>query len=105
GIVQVIVYGALYLKLRRKKESLEDNQEISAARIAYILHLEKSGKIGRDSCIQFLLKSNRDLRDLIFMKPLHVRMKLDCLDHEKAKHTKDIILRYSKIEVNVSLNS
>ena len=72
--MQVIVYAALYLKLRRKKELLEDNQEIYAAKIADILHSEKSGKIGRDSCIQFLLKSNRDLRDLIFIKPIHVRL-------------------------------
>ena len=62
--MQVIVYAALYLKFRRKNEFLEDNQEIYAAKIADILHSEKSGKIGRDSCIQFLLKSNRDLRDL-----------------------------------------
>ncbi|KAH0977554.1 hypothetical protein GBA52_027273 [Prunus armeniaca] len=39
------------------------------------------------------------------MKPLHVRIKLDWLDHEKAENAKDIILRDSKIEVNVSLNS
>ncbi|VVA15850.1 PREDICTED: NHL [Prunus dulcis] len=105
GTSEVIVYAALYLKLRRKKELLEDNQEIYAAKIADILHSEKSGKIGRDSCIQFLLKSNRDLRDLIFMKPLQVSIKLDCLDHEKAENAKDIILRDSKVEVNVSLNS
>nr|XP_011458192.1 PREDICTED: uncharacterized protein LOC101310290 [Fragaria vesca subsp. vesca] len=104
GTSEVIVYAALYLKLR-KQELLEDNQEKYAARIADILNSERSGKMGRDSFIQFLLKSNRDLRDLIFMKPLHVRVKLDCLDHPKAANGKDIILTDSNIEVNVSLSS
>lgn len=105
--MQVIVYAALYLKLR-KPELLEDNQEKCAASIADILNSERSGKMGRDerdSFIQFLLKSNRYLRDLIFMKPLHVRIKLDTLDHPKAANGKDIILTDSNIEVNVSLSS
>lgn len=104
GTSEVIVYAALYLKLR-KPELLEDNQDKCAARIADILNSERSGKMGRDSFIQFLLKSNRDLRDLIFMKPLHVRIKLDTLDHPKAANGKDIILTDSNIEVNVSPSS
>ncbi|BFG42628.1 hypothetical protein CerSpe_289020 [Prunus speciosa] len=97
GTTEVIVYAALYLKHRRKKELLEDNPEIYASRIADILHSEKSGKIGRDSCIQL------DLRYLIFMKHLHVRIKLDCPDYEKAENAKDIILKDSKVEVNAPL--
>ncbi|XP_062019533.1 uncharacterized protein LOC133736114 isoform X1 [Rosa rugosa] len=104
GTSEVIVYAALYLKLR-KQELLEADQEKCAARIADILNSERSGKMGRDSFIQFLLNSNRDLRDLIFMKPLHVRVKLDCLDHPKAANGKDIILTDSNIEVNVLLSS
>ncbi|PRQ25561.1 putative transcription factor WD40-like family [Rosa chinensis] len=104
GTSEVIVYAALYLKLR-KHELLEDDQEKCAARIAAILNSDRSGKMGRDSFIQFLLNSNRDLRDLIFMKPLHVRVKLDCLDHPKAANGKDIILTDSNIEVNVVLSS
>ncbi|XP_050381648.1 uncharacterized protein LOC126798668 isoform X2 [Argentina anserina] len=104
GTSEVIVYAALYLKLRQE-ELLENNQEKYAAKIADILSSERSGNIGRDSFIQFLLKSNRDLRDLIFMKPLHVRVKLDCLDHPKAANGKNIILTDSNIEVNVSLSS
>jgi hypothetical protein len=93
----------LYLKLRRKPDIGEDNQEKYAARIVDILNQERTG---RDSCIHFLLKSNRDLRDLIFIKPLHVRIKLSCPDHPKAAdNSKDIILTDSSIEVNVSLNS
>jgi hypothetical protein len=57
----------------------------------------------KDSCIQLLLKSNCNLRDLIFVKPLHLRINLDTLDHPKADNSKDIILTDSAIEVNVSL--
>ncbi|KDP26399.1 hypothetical protein JCGZ_17557 [Jatropha curcas] len=105
GTSEVIIYAALYLKLRRNPDLQEDSQKKDAARIADILNPEKRGGIGRDSCIQLLLKSNADLKDLILMKPLHVRIKLDCLDHPKSDNGKDIILTNSSIEVNVTLET
>lgn len=99
---QVIVCAALYLKLRRKPDLQEDNQETYAARIFDILYPERTGRTESDSFIHFLLKSNGDLRDLIFTKSLHVRIKLDTLDHPKALNGKDIILTDSSVEVNVS---
>lgn len=100
---QVIVNAVLYLKLRKESDIPEDDREKCAERIVDILSPQKSGKMARDSCIQYLLKTMRDLRDVIFTKPLHVRIKLDCLDHPKADNLKDIILTESSIEVNVSL--
>lgn len=102
---QVIINAVLYLKLKRGTDLLEDNQEKYAARIVEILNPERSGrKMERDSWIQSLLKTNRDLRDVIFMKPLHVRIKLNCLDHPKADNfLKEIVLTDSSIDVNVSL--
>ncbi|KAL5798783.1 hypothetical protein ACOSQ2_003603 [Xanthoceras sorbifolium] len=105
GTSEVIVYAALYMKLRKSPDEPDDSQEKYAARVADILNPERRGGIERISFIQFLLKSNRDLRDLIFMKPLHVRIKLDSLDHPKEDNSKEIILTDTKIEVNVSLNS
>ncbi|KAK2637092.1 hypothetical protein Ddye_031884 [Dipteronia dyeriana] len=105
GTSEVIVYAALYMKLRKSPDQPEDSQEKYAARIADILNPERTGGIGRDSFVRFLLKSNRDLRDFTFIKPLHVRIKLDSLDHPKVGNSKEIILADSKIEVNVSLNS
>lgn len=94
----------LYLRLRRDPDLPEDNQEKCAARIVEILNPERSRKnLERDSWIRYLLKTKSDLRDVIFMKPLHVRIKLNCLDHPKADNLKDIILTDSSIEVNVSL--
>lgn len=96
----------MYLKLRRYPDQPEDSQEKYAARITDILNTERIGEMERDSCIHLLLKSKRDLRDLIFMKPLHVRIKLDCLNHPKAAdNSKEIILTNSKIDFNVSLHT
>ncbi|KAK9282548.1 hypothetical protein L1049_005469 [Liquidambar formosana] len=106
GTSEVIIYAALYLRLRRNLNSDKDsNRERIAERMVDILNPEKKRSIERDFCIQFLLNSNRDLDDLIFMKPLHMRIKLDTLDHPKADNSKEIILTDSSVEVNVSLNS
>ncbi|KAF4383060.1 hypothetical protein F8388_009091 [Cannabis sativa] len=105
GTSEVIITAVLYLRLRRSPDQPNDNQEKYAARIVDLSNSRRSGKMERDGCIQFLLKSNRDLRDLIFMKPLHVRVKFDSFDHPKADNSRDIISTESSIEVNVSLNS
>lgn len=105
GTSEVIICAVLYLKLRRKPDIGEDNQEKYAARIVDILNQERTERSGSDSCIHFLLKSNTDLRDLIFSKPLHVRIKFSSPNHPKADNSKDIILTDSSIEVNASLNS
>ncbi|XP_059446321.1 uncharacterized protein LOC132177862 isoform X2 [Corylus avellana] len=105
GTSEVIICAVLHLKLRRTPDKGEDNQEKYAARIVDIMNQERTERVGRDSCIHFLLKSNRDLRDLIFIRPLHVRIKFSTPDHPKADSSKDIILTDDSIEVNVSLNS
>ncbi|XP_065874457.1 uncharacterized protein [Euphorbia lathyris] len=103
GTSEVIIYAGLYLKLSRHPDIEEESQEKYAARIFKILNMEKRGGIGRDSCIQLLLKSKTDLRDLIFMKPLHARIRINCLDHPKAENVREIIETKSSIDVNVSL--
>ncbi|XVE72782.1 hypothetical protein DITRI_Ditri11bG0066200 [Diplodiscus trichospermus] len=103
GTSEVIIYAALYVKLRRNHASQDDNQEKFAARIADILNSEKIEGFNSNSCTQFLLKSNRDLRDLIFIKPLHVRIKINCQNHPKADNTKGIILTDSSLNIDVSL--
>ncbi|ESR56860.1 hypothetical protein CICLE_v10020152mg [Citrus x clementina] len=105
GTSEVIISAALYLKLRRYPDQQDHSREKYAARISDILKLGRSGAMQRDSFIQFLLKSNQDLRDVIFVKPLHVSIQFDTLDHPKADNSKDIILTDSNIEVNVSLNT
>ncbi|KAJ8766200.1 hypothetical protein K2173_021717 [Erythroxylum novogranatense] len=102
GASEVVVYAALYLKLKTHPE-YEETREEYAARIADILNPARSGEMERDSCFQLLSQSHGDLRDLIFLRPLHVRVKLETLDHPKADNTKNIVLTNSAVEVNVSL--
>lgn len=56
----------------------------------------------RDSLNQFLLRSNKSLHDLVFLKPLHVRLKFECGNHPKADNSKNVILTDSFIEVKVT---
>ncbi|KAL6968044.1 hypothetical protein U1Q18_033848 [Sarracenia purpurea var. burkii] len=103
GTSELIVFAALYLKLKSNQNSCEDKEK-KAARIADILNSRRAKKMERDVCFQFLIKSNRDLRELVFMKPMHVRLKFGCRDHPKpVDNSKDIVLTDSSIEVNVSL--
>ncbi|KAG5252114.1 LRR receptor serine/threonine-protein kinase [Salix suchowensis] len=103
GTSELIIYAALYLKLRGHLDPEEDGHQKYAARIADILNPGRGEGMGKNSCTQLLLKSNCNLRDLIFVRPLHMRINLDTLDHPKADNSKDIILTDSAIEVNVSL--
>ncbi|KAG2380897.1 uncharacterized protein HKW66_Vig0202700 [Vigna angularis] len=104
GTSEVIIYAVLHCKLRRIPNSNEGNREEHAARILDILTSKRSGKIERDSWTAFLLQSKGDVRDLIFMLPLHVRIRLNSLDHPKADNGRDIILTDSSIKVNVFLS-
>lgn len=90
------------MKVRKSPDELA-KQEKYATRIAEVLIPKSRGERERDSFIQFLLESDRDLTNLIFTKPLHVRINLDTLDHPKVGNSKEIILTDSKIDVNVSL--
>ncbi|GAB2281980.1 hypothetical protein Dimus_016545 [Dionaea muscipula] len=104
GTSEVIIDAALYLKLKRTTgDTCRDDQANKAAAIADVLKPERSGRVERDSFIQFLAKSNVDLQELVFVKPLHVRIQLYTLDHPKADNSRDIILEDSDIEVNISL--
>ncbi|RDX98707.1 hypothetical protein CR513_18332, partial [Mucuna pruriens] len=102
GTSEVIICAVLYCKFRRALNSNEGNREKLAARILDFLSSKRSGNINRDLWNAFLLQSKGDLRDLIFMKPLHIRIRLNCLDHPKADNGRDIILTDSSIKVDNS---
>lgn len=104
SFIQVIIYAVLHCKLKRIPNSNEGNREEHAARILDILTSKRSGKIERDSWNAVLLQSKGDVRDLIFMLPLHVRIRINSLDHPKADNGRDIILTDSSIKVNVFLS-
>ncbi|XP_061367843.1 uncharacterized protein LOC133310856 isoform X2 [Gastrolobium bilobum] len=103
GTSEVIIYAAMYFKLRKVPNIDEGNREKQAARILDIMSSKRTGKTERDLWNAFLLQFKGDLRELIFMKPLHIRLKLNNLDHPKADNGRDIFLTDSSIAVNVLL--
>ncbi|OWM77903.1 hypothetical protein CDL15_Pgr018472 [Punica granatum] len=102
GTSEVIIYAALYLKLKANPSPEEGNWEKQVARLAELLVPSKRGKI-RSSCRQILLSLRSDLQNLIFVKPVQVRIRINSKDHPKADNSKDIILSESSIQVDVSL--
>ncbi|XP_010241115.1 PREDICTED: uncharacterized protein LOC104585814 [Nelumbo nucifera] len=104
GTSEVIIYAVLYLKLSRAWMSAGVNQENKAQRLLDILNYDRSGKKGRDSSIQLMLKLDRDLGDVTFMRPLHLRIRLECRDHPVPDRSKEVILTDSSLEVKVSLD-
>lgn len=100
--IQVVIYAALYLRLKGNPTSDVDNQVKKAVRIADVIDLTR--KVSRDLLVKLLLTSNSNLEELIFIRPLHVKLKFDCRDHLKAdNHLKDIILTNSSVKVHVTL--
>lgn len=102
--MQLIVYAALYLRLAKNEETESASQEDLARRIADILKPAKNmTTMNEDLFVKLLLKSKRELRDIVFLKPLHVRIRLDSMDHPKADNSRDVILTDSSAQVDVSL--
>ncbi|KAJ4956279.1 hypothetical protein NE237_013062 [Protea cynaroides] len=104
GTSEVIIYAVLYLKLNRTWNSGEVPREEKARSIVDILNNDGSRKQERETCIQLMLEANTDLGEVVFMKPLHLRIRLECGDHPKTDTSKENVLIDSSIEVNVSLN-
>ncbi|KAK9082587.1 hypothetical protein Scep_029058 [Stephania cephalantha] len=101
GTSEVVISAALYLKL--KGDSCGRSREEKVRRLAQLLD-DGTEMQGREACIQLILRSNRDVEDIVFMRPLHVRLHLNCKDHPKTHKANDQILTDTTIEVNVWLD-
>ncbi|XP_077252837.1 NHL domain-containing protein isoform X2 [Tasmannia lanceolata] len=105
GTSEVAIYAVLYLKVNEIQSSPSDHQNTNAVeKILDISNHDRRRKQGGDACIQLMLESCKDLGDIVFMKPFHVRIRLECGDHPKAANSKDIISTDTTIQVNVSLD-
>ncbi|KAL3850056.1 hypothetical protein ACJIZ3_011938 [Penstemon smallii] len=100
GTSEVIIYAALYLRLKKNIDLPFDSQEKKAERIADVLDPKRRF---RKDLVKLLTMTNRDLEEQIFIKPLNVRLKFNSLDHPKADNSKDIILTESSVKVNINL--
>ncbi|EOA29702.1 hypothetical protein CARUB_v10016474mg [Capsella rubella] len=104
GTSELIVYAALYLRLARNEETESASQEELARRIAENLKpVRNITTMKEEIFVKLLAKSKRELRDIVFLKPMHVRIRLDSMDHPKAENSRDVILTDSSVEVDVSL--
>ncbi|XP_072974965.1 uncharacterized protein [Typha angustifolia] len=99
GKSEVVVSAVLYLKI---KKTLDDDQKALAMRILdYRDH--EVGKPEEDASIKLLLDCGGAVRDIVFMKPLHLRLLLECGDHPAAETNKETVLTDSSIKINICL--
>lgn len=102
GTSEVFILAPLYLKLQSSLMTCKHNQEKATA-IAEILKPDKTGRTTRNAFVLSLLNLNRDLGDLVFVKPLRIKLRFEIVNPPKSENSRDIILTDSSIDVNVSL--
>ncbi|KVI12311.1 Six-bladed beta-propeller, TolB-like protein [Cynara cardunculus var. scolymus] len=96
---KVIINAALYLRI---KNGSDESKQQQVGRLVDALNPSGNSKAQTDACAQIVSRSEKNPEDLIFVRPLHVRLKINSLDHPKADNSKDIILTESSIQVHVS---
>ncbi|CAL9049195.1 uncharacterized protein LOC135585727 isoform X1 [Musa acuminata AAA Group] len=102
GTAEVVVSAVVYLKPKKTQGSTEE----WSLRATTLLDSNKHEvrKMEEDASIRLLSKTFEDVEDMIFMKPLHIRLRFECADHPAGETTKETICTDSTIKVPVSLN-
>ncbi|XP_021857726.2 uncharacterized protein [Spinacia oleracea] len=103
GTSEVFILAPLYLKLQSSYKTCKDTEE-KAAIIAEILKPDRTEKSVRDEIVHSLLSLNRDLGELVFVKPLRIKLRLEIINPPKPENSRDIILTDSTVDVNVTLS-
>lgn len=98
----MVVSAVLYLKLKKAQGNIED-WSLLAMRILEC-NKQKMSKLEAEASTRLLLETFKDVENLIFMKPLHIRVKLQCGNHPTAVTNKETILTDSSINVDISLD-
>nr|CAD1840902.1 unnamed protein product [Ananas comosus var. bracteatus] len=96
---QVVVSAVLYLKIKKLQENKEDHKAL-ATRI-----LDQPNPSGKQefAIVELLAETCGDASDIIFMKPLHLRLRLECGDHPAAETNKETVFMNSGVNINVAL--
>lgn len=98
-LLQLVASAALYLKIDRSKSNLEDQKAV----IKRILQCQ-----GREehAGVELLTGSSGgdDATGLVLMKPVHLRLRLDCADHPAGATNKETINTESSLEIIISLD-
>ncbi|OEL18075.1 hypothetical protein BAE44_0020906 [Dichanthelium oligosanthes] len=97
GTCELVASAALYLKLVRTIS----NRESQKALVKQIMECQRREE---HAGVELLMGSNRDARDLVVMKPVHLRLRLECGDHPAGATNKETISSESSLKINVSLD-
>ncbi|CAO2176582.1 unnamed protein product [Urochloa humidicola] len=97
GTCELVASAALYLKLARTINDRVD-QKALVKRIMGCQHCEEH------AAVELLMGSGGDARDLVVMKPVHLRLRLECGDHPAGATNKETISTESSLKINVSLD-
>ncbi|XP_008776209.2 uncharacterized protein LOC103696382 isoform X2 [Phoenix dactylifera] len=101
GTGEVVVSAVLYLKVKKTQDNGEEQKNIAERILDYQKHEDR---ISENACTELLFKTCRDMQYMIFMKPLHLRIRLECGDHPAAETNKETITTDSMININISLD-
>jgi hypothetical protein len=96
GTCELVASAALYLKVDRTKANHEDQKVVIKRILRCHGHEEYTGVE--------LLMENEDARDLIFMRPVHLRLRMECADHPAGTTNKETISTESSLEISISLD-
>ncbi|KAH0927737.1 hypothetical protein HID58_019993 [Brassica napus] len=97
GTSELIVYAALYLRLAKNEETEGASQEKLARRIADVLKPARNmTTMDEELFVKVLLKSKREVRDIVFLKPVHVRIRsMSLFDDDRAVRANNAIFSYT----------
>lgn len=98
--MQIVVCAAFYLQLHDTCKHGLTTDVRKAEKILGISNHENSERC--EASISLLLESYKDLSNVVFMRPLHLRIRLDCHD-DSADKLSEVVKTDSTIEIHVSL--
>uniref|UniRef100_A0A0D9X448 Uncharacterized protein n=1 Tax=Leersia perrieri TaxID=77586 RepID=A0A0D9X448_9ORYZ len=97
GTCELVASAALYLKIDSTKGDHGEQKALIKKIIQCHCREEHAG-------IEQLMENCKDARDLTIMKPVHLRLMLECADHPAGATNKETINSESSFEINISLD-
>ncbi|VAI76088.1 unnamed protein product [Triticum turgidum subsp. durum] len=96
GTCELVASAALYLKVDRTKADHEDQKAVIKRILQCQGHEEHVG-------VELLTENHIDARDLVIMKPVHLRLRMECADHPAGTTNKETISTESSLEISITL--
>jgi len=97
GTCELVASAALYLKLARTTDGLD--QKALVKRVIGCQRREEHAGV------ELLMRScGDDARGLVVVKPVHLRLRLECSDHPAGTTNKETISTESSLKINVTLD-